>query len=198
MLDLRSEEQLMEAAREGDDQAFQTLALRLRTTVARFLRHMGCQDGLLDALVQDTLLRLWASRERYERRASLKTYVLSIARNLWLSHCGREARRPSRQVSPAAGELDRLLLHGHVHSDGPEARMLADYRAFRVRRAIAELPERQRAVFVLAHLEDLPYAEIAFALGIAEGTVKSRMSRAVRNLRHALAAEYPGLTHTEE
>ena len=193
MLDLRSEEELMAAAREGDDEAFQTLALRLRATVGRFLRHMGCADDDVEDLVQETLLRLWRSREGYEARARLKTYVLGIARNLWLSQCGREARKPLRRADHANGdELDRLLVQGQVRTEGPEAVILAQYRAFRVREAIADLPERQRVVFVLAHLEDMPYAEMAQLLGIAEGTVKSRMSRAVRGLRKALGAERAG------
>jgi len=197
MLDLRSEEELMEAARGGDDDAFRTLTLRLRATVVRFLRHMGCEPAEAEDLAQETLLRLWGARERYERRARLKTYVLGIARNLWLSHCGREARRAARETGREE-QLDRLLLYGGVRAEGLEARLLADYRAFRVREAIAELPERQRVVFVLAHLEELPYAEIAVMLGIAEGTVKSRMSRAVRNLRQSLASEYYQAGHKEE
>ena len=191
MLDLRSEEELMEAAREGDDQAFQTLTLRLRTAIERFLRHMGCNPDAVDDLTQETLLRVWRAREGYEARARLRTYVLGIARNLWLSHCGREARRARRRAHGADGDgLDRLLLGGLVRVEGPEAVVLARYRAYRVREAILALPERQRSVFVLAHIEDMPYSEIAQMLGIAEGTVKSRMSRAVRGLRRELEGDF--------
>jgi len=72
-----------------------------------------------------------------------------------------------------------------------EGRLLDRYRAERIRSAIAALPERQRLVFALAHLHDMPYAEIAQLLGIAEGTVKSRMHRAVAGLRRELMGEFP-------
>ena len=198
MLDLRTEEQLMVAAREGDEEAFRTLALRLRDVVSRFLRHLGCDETTVEDLVQETLLRLWSARSRYEQRAALRTYVLTIAKNLWLSHRRRD--QTAREVAPAdRGDeaLDRLLL-GHNHLPEPEAHLLRKYRLFRIRQAITALPERQRLVFVLAHIEDLRYAQIADMLGIAEGTVKSRMHRAIQNLRTTLEAEFPGFEEKEE
>jgi len=56
-----------------------------------------------------------------------------------------------------------------------------------VARAVESLPPRQRAVFVLRHYQDLPLAEIALVLEIAEGTVKSHLSQAVQSLRERLA-----------
>jgi len=60
------------------------------------------------------------------------------------------------------------------------------YREYRLARAVAELPTGERLVFVLKHHEGMRYGDIAALLGIAEGTVKSRMFRAVRLLRKAL------------
>jgi RNA polymerase sigma-70 factor (ECF subfamily) len=199
MLDLRTDEQLMVAARDGDDEAFRALAGRLRHVVARFLRHLGCEESCIEDLVQETLLRLWASRGTYEQRAALKTYVLTIAKNLWLYQ--RLRRRPGQRERTVRGsdeELDRLLLRDGRRSDGADVALLRKYRALRLRRAIVALPERQRLVFVLAHVEDLAYADIARMLGVAEGTVKSRMHRAVRNLRRSLQADFPGLASEEE
>jgi len=190
MLDLRSDEQLMLAAADGDDDAFGALTLRLRGMVCRFLHHLGCDAATAEDLAQDTLLRLWASREAYEARGTLRAYVLTIAKNRWLSwvrDCGGPQLWP--QVQDEA--LDRLLFAQDRVSRSLEGRLLDRYRAERIRSAIAALPERQRLVFALAHLHDMPYAEIAQLLGIAEGTVKSRMHRAVAGLRRELMGEFP-------
>jgi RNA polymerase sigma-70 factor (ECF subfamily) len=60
------------------------------------------------------------------------------------------------------------------------------WEVFRIRRAVGELPEKQRLVFVMSHFADMRYAEIAELVGIPEGTVKSRMATAVRALRGKL------------
>lgn len=90
------------------------------------------------------------------------------------------------QLGPTAREALRALT---TPEDVPERELLRGYERFRIRRAIADLPEAQRLVFVLSHFEDLPYAEIARLLGIPVGTVKSRMHHACRKLREALAEE---------
>ncbi len=175
MLDLRTNEELMVAAAEGDDDAFEVLVLRLRDGVNRFLRYLGCDPQTVDDLTQETLLRLWTSRNGYEPRAALRTYALTIAKNLWLTDA----------TTGRSDGLDGLAL-ADLLPPSPERELFAKYRALRIREAIIALPPRQRIVFVLSHIEDLPYAEIGRILGIAEGTVKSRMHRAIRNLRHAL------------
>jgi len=186
MIDLRTDEQLMVAAGEGDDVAFETLVLRLRDGVNRFLRHLGCDPQTVDDLTQETLLRLWTSRNGYEPRAALRTYALTIAKNLWLSSNRRP--EPALATDATTGRSDGLdgLALADLLPPSPERELFAKYRALRIREAIIALPPRQRIVFVLSHIEDLPYAEIGRILGIAEGTVKSRMHRAIRNLRHAL------------
>lgn len=199
MLDLRTDEELMVAARGGDDEAFERLALRLRTAVSRFLRHLGCGEAAVEDMTQETLIRLWSARGSYEERAALQTYAFTIAHNLWRSYLRHLSTVPPAMALPAdPDELDRLLLRPHHGPPGPEAHLLERYRAFHLRQAIVRLPWRQRIVFVLAQMEGLPYAQIASMLQIAEGTVKSRMHRAIRSLQTELARDFPELSGTEE
>ncbi len=199
MLDLRTEEQLMTAARDGDDDAFRRLTLRFRDRVAGFLRHLGCDAATAEDLAQETLLRLWASRRTYEQRAALMTYVLTIAKNLWLNHAPRQAVARRRTTDCRdVDDFERTLLRAGRQVQGPEVQLLEKYRLFRLRQAILRLPASQRLVFVLAHVEDLAYADVARVLGIAEGTVKSRMYRAVRNLRRDLGTEFAESVSEEE
>jgi len=197
MLDLRTEEELMTAAVGGDEEAFRLLALRLREVIGRFLRHLGCDRATVEDLTQETLLRLWTGKDRYQQRAKLRTFVLTIAKNLWLNHCRRKPMVSYDAPAGGRSELDKLLIQDGL-PPGPEAALIDKYRAYRVRQAILGLPERQRIVFVLAHLEGLRHAEIAQMLGIAEGTVKSRMHRAIRGLRELLEADSAGLEGKEE
>lgn len=73
----------------------------------------------------------------------------------------------------------------------PEIHLLEAYRRLTIRRAIAALPEKQKLVFVMSHLEQMRYEEISEVLGIPIGTVKSRMFAAVNALRTLLAEERP-------
>jgi RNA polymerase sigma-70 factor (ECF subfamily) len=88
----------------------------------------------------------------------------------------------------SATELaDRLVDLG----SSPSARLLRSERCRRVRQALDELPERDREVLMLRHLEQLSTAEIAAVLGVREGTVKVRHLRALRRLRALLGEEEP-------
>jgi len=187
-----SDGELMELAATGDQQAYQVLAGRLRPRVKRFLRRLGCGLAEADDLAQETLIRLWVYRRSYHPERPLGPYLLGIAKNAYLAHCERTAREGAVAVTPADGELDRLLLRNGWQAEGPESAFFAHYREFRLAQAVSALPESERLVFVLKHHEGLPYDEIASLLGIAEGTVKSRMFRAVRALRRALPDLEPG------
>jgi RNA polymerase sigma-70 factor (ECF subfamily) len=191
MLDLRGDEHLMLAAKAGDREAFCTLVDRLRSVLLPFLRHLGCDHATAEDLTQETLLRLWCAKDGYEVRASLRTYVLTIAKNCWLSAM-RQGRLSSRIAAPLDATLEPLLARDGLRGCSPEAELVNRYTRQRILDAVARLPWRQRIVFVLAHIEHLDYAQISTMLGVAEGTVKSRMHRAVRNLRAALLDETDG------
>ncbi|MBM3474011.1 MAG: RNA polymerase sigma factor [Armatimonadetes bacterium] len=185
-LDL-SDEELMELVAEGDEMAFQELAVRARPGVKAFLSRLGCGVAEGDDLAQEALIRLWLHRGSYVAGKPLRPYLLTIAKNAYLSHCERRATRAETvPLSAEPSDLDRLLLRAGWQVEGPEAEVMGRYREYRLARAVADLPTGERLVFVLKHHEGMRYADIAAMLGIAEGTVKSRMFRAVRLLRKAL------------
>ena len=188
-----SDEELMEQAIADESDAFRELVERLRPVVRGFLWRLGCSLSEVDDLAQETLIRLWGHRQSYHRGRPVRPYVLSIAKNVYLAYCERTSRETAARVSLAApSDLDRLLLRDGWQVEGPGEALLAKYREFRLAQAVASLPPGERLVFVLKHHEGLKYEEIAFLLDIAEGTVKSRMFRAVRALRRALPDLEPG------
>jgi RNA polymerase sigma-70 factor (sigma-E family) len=127
-------------------------------------------------LVQTTLLRLarhWRSVGEHP-----EAYARRILVNLTRDHWRRRGRRGTDR------ELDEQIPQ-------PATRDLADAVVDRdvLRRALAELPRRQREVMVLRFFADLSVADTAAALGVSEGTVKTQTSRAVTRLRQTLASK---------
>lgn len=137
MLDLRTDEELVVAARGGDDEAFERLALRLRTAVSRFLRHLSCGEAAVGDVTQETLLRLWSARRSDEEGAALQTHAFTIAHNLWRSYLRNLSTVPAAMALPTdRDELDRLLLRPYHGPPSAEAQLLERYRTFHLRRSV--------------------------------------------------------------
>ena len=138
-------------------------------------RIVGDEDTARD-IAQEACIRLWESRKRPP--ASLRPYLFRITRNLALDHSKTRRTR------------ERLLRHyGPTHAQRPAApdELLERERVIdRVERAIQDLPERRREVFVLAYLRGLSYAEIAEVMRISPKTVQNHMTAALTELRTAL------------
>lgn len=172
-------EHLMQRVAEGDEGATADLVHALRPRVLRFLRQLGARRDVAEDLCQETLLRLWLARRRYRPKAKLMTFVLTIAYRCYLNW--RESAGVRREVvDDAVGE--RLV----EPSRNPEEWILAAVRRGQIRDAVNALPDGQREVFQMAHLDQMAYAEIAEILGVPVGTVKSRMWSAIRSLRAGL------------
>lgn len=156
---------------ERDPVALELLVARHHVPIYRFLRHLTRRVEDAEDLTQATIMRAVNGAGRYDGRAPMRTWLLAIA----FHEYGRFRRRrlwlPLMTDRPAKDEF------GRVH-DGEV--LLA---------ALAKLPEASRAVFLLHHVEELPVAEIAQALGIPEGTVKSRLFAARERLRTLLGEE---------
>lgn len=174
----RDDIELMVAVAGGNQSAFAALVFRHRDRLKRFFASLGEQDESAQDLAQETLVRLWVARERYEPTARFTTYLFQIARNCWLNAVRTRKRHPSGEPEPDP--------EVHISPAWPWNPVFNAYRVREIRRVIASLPVRQREVFVLCHLQGFTSAETAQMLGIPTGTVKSRMSAAVHKLRDLL------------
>jgi RNA polymerase sigma-70 factor (ECF subfamily) len=188
------ERALMARVRDGGDlEAFAELAGRYRGPLRRFVASLlpgdpqAAEDG-----AQEALLRLWASRERFDPDAGrLSSYLFGIALNWANNQRARRATRARHEHRPPPGGAYELDGADQIEVAAPpvtqpERVLLLRWERERVLRALDALPEGQRRVFALSHFDGLKYAEIAGRLGIPVGTVKSRMAEAVRRLRQAL------------
>lgn len=178
---------LMARVRDGDREAVIAIVERYQSELIGFFYHL-CWDQLAaEELAQDVFVRLYSARERWQPTARLRTWIYRIAHNLWIDSLRR--RRGLVSLDAERGEAGLRLsevLPAAAGADPDAGDRDAQIRE-RVRSALAELPEGQREVFVLANNHGMKYQDIAASLGIPEGTVKSRMHHAVRFLRDELA-----------
>jgi RNA polymerase sigma-70 factor (ECF subfamily) len=138
-------------------------------------------------LAQETFVRVYQNREKFDGRQSFSTWLYAIASNLVRDRYRWRRRHP--QVSLEGEESDgetglkaRLVSEGA----GPEERAEADERADAVRRAIGTLPEDLRQALILSVYEELPQAEIATILKCSVKAVETRLYRARQQLRETL------------
>jgi RNA polymerase sigma-70 factor, ECF subfamily len=188
-----SDEQLMLAFRAGDARAFEALVRRHRGPVFHFILRFTGQRARSEDLLQETWLKVVRSAREYEPKARFTTWLYTIARNLCVDSARKESHRQAESLEAPTGaqgaEGGRPL--GEALPDGgasPERGAHAARLRPLLERALAELPEEQREVFVLREYSGIAFKEIAEVTGVPENTVKSRMRYALEGLRRRLAA----------
>jgi RNA polymerase sigma-70 factor (ECF subfamily) len=174
----------------GAKPGFEEEALPHLDAVYRFaLRLSGSPDEAED-LVQETFLRAYRAWDQFERGTKAKSWLFTICRNVFLRRRER-AQRHDEIVSETAdrsGTGQTLVNPIWVSALGadPEGDFFDSIVDDRILQAISELPEEYRSVVILSDVEGLPYAEIAEAVDVPVGTVKSRLFRGRRKLQEAL------------
>jgi RNA polymerase sigma-70 factor (ECF subfamily) len=177
---------LVQRCAEGDESACADLVAEHQRMVFQLaLNLLGDRDEALD-LSQEVFLRVFRTIHRFRGQSSLRTWIYRIAVNQARNrHRFWRRRHRADQVS-----LDQHLAdHGDFVStvDATPDRVLAQKElATQLNQALDGLPFDQRTAIVLREVDGLSYEEIAFSLGVAVGTVKSRLTRARQALRSEL------------
>lgn len=159
------------ALADGDPAAFDALVRDTRPALGMFLRRLCPSTDDAEDLVQETYLRVYQHRRRYDGRSSVKTWMYAIALNL--------LRDRSRRRGPS------LLQDEGVHLP-VDRRLEKAELADRIRKLVQSLPEGQREIFTLYRYEGIPYDDIARMLGITVGAVKAQMHHALAKIRSGL------------
>lgn len=176
--DTPSDEELMRLSASDDLEAFGQLVKRYQNQLVNFFRRMGDYSSA-DDLAQETFLRLYRYRERYKPKAKLKTFLYLIARRCWVDHCRSEGRRREKMERA----FDAAAIEAEVEQP------FLDEARIRLREALDTLSEEMRAVVVMSVYQGLRYREIAEALDIPLGTVKTRMFNALKKIKDCLEDE---------
>lgn len=181
---------LVERCRRNDQAAFDEVVGRYKNKVYNYISRMVGDSEDAEDLTQEVFVRMYVSLETFRRQSSLSTWLFRIAGNLCIDHFRRTKKHRAiaysldeamegdesgrREVADTAFEPQRLLEQGEM--------------AAQTERALAQLPEKLRAVVLLHDIEGLPYEEIARIIGCPLGTVKSRLFNARLQLRQKLSA----------
>jgi RNA polymerase sigma-70 factor (ECF subfamily) len=166
---------LVDAARKGSSEAFGELVVRYRAPVVRLAYSLTHDPDEAKDIAQDAFLRAFRRLESFRPDRPFSRWLFVIARNASLDAIRR--RRRSQGVPPPDGA---------TADPGPEDWAMRNDEAERVRAALLELPPHYRTVLELYYTSGLRYREIADALGIPIGTVKTHIARAKRRLRDEL------------
>lgn len=154
----------------GDDGAFEQLVIRHQKSLLNFFARMGAQSECED-LVQNTFVRLYQFRDRYQATAKFTTFLHVLAYRVW-ADLGRKTMR-----------REKLAAHLRVAAETIETATDEPAPGIDVEAALARLSAKLRDVVVLHFYQGLPYQEIADVLDIPLGTVKSRINLAINALR---------------
>ena len=183
-------EDLLLLAKKGDGRAFEQIVLQTERAVYNLALSIVKKKEDAEDVTQETYLRLWRAASELKLESSLKLYILRTARNLALDLIRKNSKRD---------EIDTVILDADgefeidIADDSPDSRPDESYlRKIEkevVRQSIEELPSAAREIIVLRDIEGLSYTEIAEMLGLAEGTLKSKLFRARERLRKIILSK---------
>jgi RNA polymerase sigma-70 factor (ECF subfamily) len=180
---------LLERFARGEADAFEELFRQFQGRVFAWIVRIVRDRGVAEDLTIETFWRIYRTRTRFRPDGSFSAWAYRIATNLAINHLRRRHSRvevalPDDLAQPGSSDAN-------VHREMGE----------QIRRAVLTLPAKLQLVVMLALVEERPYQEIAAAQGIALGTVKSRVFRAVRILRKQLqrmGVEHAGTRQWED
>ena len=184
-----TDDALMKRVVDGDEAAFAEIVDRYKDSLVNYLTHLVRSRDRAEEIAQDAFVRLYRNAANYRERDRLGPYLFRIATNLTVSEIRRERR----------WSLLMPRLHASTSSSiaPPDANLMTDEIQRQVTKALEKLPIKYRAPLVLFEMEEWSYDEIAAALEVRTGTVKSRISRARELLRRHLAPWWIGGTPDE-
>ena len=204
-----SDADLVRAAGRGDTDAFRQLYDRKHRRVQRIAYQMLGDRGAAEDVTQEAFVALWRHCPRYLKRFSVDAWLTRIVTNKAIDRSRIDRRHPvplgerPEVAGTARCSTEQTIASAGVTTETVAQRLPADSMADpslairweEVQRIwnelAAELPERQRAAFILREIEDLPARDVAGALGCSTSTMRSHVALARRELRRGIRDRYP-------
>ena len=178
--------ELMLRVKEGDGPSFGVLLEKHRSSVVHFLYRMVQNYAVAEELAQEVFLRVYRARGTYEPTAKFTTWLFRIATHLALNAL-RDGKNERSQERLDDDSSDMPARQVSDRRPSVEQSMVYQAKLDEVRRAIAALPEKQRAAVLMHKYEEMEYSQIAVVLTCSESAVKSLLFRAYETLRARLA-----------
>jgi RNA polymerase sigma-70 factor, ECF subfamily len=181
---------LIKRAQEGDQGSLNSLIRKHEVRAYHYAYRLTRNPEEAADIVAEGFLRVFNALGNFKGQSAFTTWLYRILTNCFLDIRKRERSRPSvsleSTLQTSEGEVERQV---EDPRPTPDLRLERDERERGVEQAVAMLPEYQRAMIVMYHAEDMSYEEIAAALDLPIGTVKSRLNRARLNLRELLVKD---------
>ncbi|EED31626.1 RNA polymerase sigma-70 factor [gamma proteobacterium NOR5-3] len=176
-MDREQEALLVGRVARGDRAAFALLVEQHQRPLSSYARRMLSDVSAADDIVQETFLRLWTRAASFNSAAArLTTWLHNIAHNLCVDSFRRNARM---EFTDDEARLESV-------SNGPDGDIEAMESAWRVRRALQALPERQRSALLLCHYQGLSNRDAAKIVEVSVDALESLLARARRRLKEEL------------
>ncbi len=192
------EKELVRRAREGDNEAFEFIMSRYQERIMRILMPILKNTMDVEEVTQDVFMTIFGKIEQFRHVSSLGTWIHRIAINAALMR-----RRRQKRVELGLDEaLPAFEERGYADADAKDWSETLDDPVLRqegravISRAVDQLNDKYKAVFVLREMESFSTSETAAALGLSTAAVKTRLHRARLFLRDALTSYFTESQHT--
>lgn len=179
---------LVAAFLAGERRAFTELADRYHARLVNFVYRTTGDRERAEDLVQETFIRVYRHLHRFDQSKKFSTWVYTIASNLAKNELRNRSRNPLVlfQAIRKSWDADHRPLEWEDNTYRPDDLFRKRHLKELVERAVDELPEHHRTVFMLREMEGKTYEEIAEITGCNLGTVKSRLNRARNNFANVI------------
>jgi len=164
--------ELLKRFKQGDVDAFETLFRQFQAEVYGWIVQIVRDPGIAEDLTIETFWRIHKARARFDTEASFGAWARRIARNLAIDHIRSSRREQELSEQYLSFEVPDSALRRETHE--------------KIERAFRHLPPKLQAAATLALVDERPYEEIADLLGASVGVIRTRVFRAVRQLRKQL------------
>ena len=181
------EKQLIKNAAAGDAAAFETLVERYQKQVYNLALRMVNNESDAEDLAQEAFIRAWRSLGSFQYTSQFSTWLYRLTSNICIDFLRAKKRRKVISLTMLRDDEDSQWDLPDTEPL-PEQQMIAAEDRAALARALASLDPDYRQVLTLRIVNECSYQQISQILGIAEGTVKSRLSRAREQLRNKMAA----------
>lgn len=181
------EKQLIKNAAAGDAAAFETLVERYQKQVYNLALRMVNNESDAEDLAQEAFIRAWRSLGSFQYTSQFSTWLYRLTSNICIDFLRAKKRRKVISLTMLRDDEDSQWDLPDTEPL-PEQQMIAAEERAALARALASLDPDYRQVLTLRIVNECSYQQISQILGIAEGTVKSRLSRAREQLRKKMAA----------
>lgn len=185
--EVRADDALVARAQQGDPKAFDELVIKHNKRLYGLVFHMTQDREDTYDLLQDVFAKAYRSIKRFKGKSSFYTWIYTIAVNMTINHLKKKKRKATLSLDDEDSGVQNDSSIVDI-SSRTNPRREADLKILqkKLNEALMNLSEQHRAVVTMFDMQGMPHAQISKVLGVSEGTVRSRLFYAHRNLQSQL------------